>query len=176
MGDSVPVFTVLLQQSSLASALAHPIELKPVILPNASAAAYPSLVPPMSVTHPTPQYGWGDSDATASSQTRATNSYSPASSERSVRSTRSVHTPLHMSPSLSSASTSSQESPMLLTSTPPLWDNGEPYKPAPILPIEGAQGPPPIGLAPLETLPRSHTYRRCAVDDHALRLLTPGAH
>lgn len=89
------------------------------------------------------------------------------------------HTPLHLSPSLSSASTasvSSQDSPMLMASTPPLWDDGEPYKPAPMLPVSEL-GAARVDLAPLETLPRSHMYRRCPADDRALRLLAlgPGA-
>lgn len=67
---------------------------------------------------------------------------------------------------------------MLIASTPPLWDNGEPYKPAPILPtnVEDMHTPR-VDLAPLETLPRSHVYRRSPTDDRALRLLAlaPGA-
>lgn len=152
--------------------------MKPSVI-QAAILPFPGAVHSVSLSQPTPQYAWGvDSGYNAGSaalQARAANSNSPASSERSIRSIRSVHTPLHMSPSLSSASTSSQESPMLMTATPPLWDNGEPYKPAPILPPEGLQGPR-VDLAPLETLPRSHMYRRCPADDRALRLLASGAH
>ncbi len=182
----VPLFTVCpqQQQSQLASALSRsdpmmfPDELKP---PHTSMRLDPPYNPVL--TEPTPHYAWGSEVAYAASaalahqQTRLGNSHSPTSSEHSMQSFRSGHTPIHMSPSLSSASTtSSQESPMLMTSTPPLWDNGEPYKPAPILPLDmhGARG---VDLVPLETLPRSHMYRRCPADDRALRLLAlgPGA-
>ena len=65
---------------------------------------------------------------------------------------------------------------MLVTATPPLWDDGEPYKPAPMLPADSYHGAR-VDLAPLDTLPRSHMYRRCPADDRALRLLAlgPGA-
>ncbi|KAI0694987.1 hypothetical protein C8T65DRAFT_698854 [Cerioporus squamosus] len=167
------------QQSQLASALSRsdllmfPDEVKP---PLTSMPLDPSYNP--ILTEPTPHYAWGSevayaaSTALAHQQARMANSHSPTSSEHSMHSFRSGH----MSPSLSSASTSSQESPMLMTSTPPLWDNGEPYKPAPILPLDmhGSRG---VDLVPLETLPRSHMYRRCPADDRALRLLAlgPGA-
>nr|VWO99860.1 Uncharacterized protein [Ganoderma boninense] len=132
-------------ESSLASALSHPDmnlieEMKPTL------------------TLPTATEG------------RLANSHSPASSEHSVHSNRSIH----MSPSLSSASTtSSQESPILMATARPLWDDGEPYKPAPILPVNAAQEPR-VDLAPLETLPRGRVYRRCPADDRALRMLALG--
>ncbi|KAI0358641.1 hypothetical protein OH77DRAFT_1518636 [Trametes cingulata] len=130
-----------------------------------------------AVTQPTPHYAWNTESgyaATAHAQHRMSHSHSPSFSDRSARSSCS---PLHMSPALSSASTSSQDSPMLVTATPPLWDNGEPYKPAPILPANTDMHSPRVDLAPLDTLPRSHVYRRSPTDDRALRLLAlgPGA-
>ncbi|KAI9067325.1 hypothetical protein FKP32DRAFT_1701098 [Trametes sanguinea] len=107
---------------------------------------------------------------------RLSHSNSPSFSDCS---SRSAPSPLHMSPALSSASTSSQDSPMLVAATPPLWDNGEPYKPAPMLPLSSSEDmhTPRVDLVPLETLPRSHVYRRSPTDDRALRLLAlgPGA-
>lgn len=170
-------------------ALTHPIamlpdETKSPFAPTAAIASYtPAFSPISPLTQPTPQYGWGSevgyaaAAALAQNQARMSNSGSPASSEHSMRSFRSSHTPLHLSPSLSSASTSSsQDSPMPIAATPPLWDDGEPYKPAPILPVDNLQSPR-VDLAPLETLPRGHVYRRCPADDRALRLLAlaPGA-
>ncbi|KAI0743990.1 Gti1/Pac2 family-domain-containing protein [Daedaleopsis nitida] len=170
-------------ESTLASALTHPDhmltdEVKSPLTPISLTASYTPILTP--VTQPTPQYGWGTDmgyAAFAHQHVRMSDSGSPTSSEHSMRSFHSGQTPLHMSPSLSSASTaSSQDSPMLMTATPPLWDDGEPYKPAPVLPADSmnARG---VDLAPLETLPRSHIYRRCPADDRALRLLAlgPGA-
>ncbi|KAI0745266.1 Gti1/Pac2 family-domain-containing protein [Earliella scabrosa] len=181
-----PSFYPEQQHSQLAHALSHPDhimlseEMKPQLMPISISASYNATFSP--VTEPTPQYGWATDMGYASSpveaqqQARMWNSGSPTSSEHSIRSIRSTHTPLHMSPSLSSASTSSQDSPMLMAATPPLWDDGEPYKPAPILPADHGQGAR-VDLAPLETLPRGHVYRRCPADDRALRLLAlaPGA-
>ncbi|KAI1795537.1 Gti1/Pac2 family-domain-containing protein [Ganoderma leucocontextum] len=166
-------------QSSLATALSHPDmnlieEMKPPLTPITATPYTPTIV--SAVTQPTPHYAWTSESPISImapyQEVRLSNSHSPASSERSIHSLRSVH----MSPSLSSSSTSSQDSPMLMAATPPLWDDGEPYKPAPILPMNTAQEPR-VDLAPLETLPRSHAYRRCPADDRALRLLAlgPGA-
>ncbi|RPD78639.1 hypothetical protein L226DRAFT_299079 [Lentinus tigrinus ALCF2SS1-7] len=167
-------------ESQLASALSRSDQLMfadEVKPPLTAMSLDPSYNP--ILTEPTPHYAWGSEVAYAASaalahqQARMVNSNSPTSSEHSMQSFLSGHTPIHMSPSLSSASTSSQDSPMLMTSTPPLWDNGEPYKPAPILPAGDMNGSR-VDLAPLETLPRSHMYRRCPADDRALRLLALG--
>ncbi|KAI0759846.1 Gti1/Pac2 family-domain-containing protein [Trametes elegans] len=168
--------------SSLSHALMDrlmlPEEAKPLLSTPPSLSPFTSA---SAVTQPTPHYGWSTNDsgyaATAQVQRRLSNSRSPSFSDCSNRSSRSAHSPIHMSPALSSASTSSQESPMLVASTPPLWDNGEPYKPAPILPLNDDMHTPRVDLVPLETLPRSHVYRRSPTDDRALRLLAlgPGA-
>ena len=150
-------------------------DMKPPLTPPTATLFTPTIA--TVVTQPTPHYGWTSDSPTSitapSHEGRLANSHSPASSERSIHSIRSVH----MSPSLSSASTtSSQESPILMAATPPLWDDGEPYKPAPLWPVNAVLEPR-VDLAPLDTLPRSHAYRRCPADDRALRLLAlgPGA-
>ncbi|KAI8993971.1 Gti1/Pac2 family-domain-containing protein [Trametes punicea] len=149
---------------------------KPLLSASPSLASFSPVSP---VTQPTPHYGWATESgyaASAHAQRRLSHSNSPSFSDCS---SRSAPSPLHMSPSLSSASTSSQDSPMLVAATPPLWDNGEPYKPAPMLPLPSNEDmhTPRVDLVPLETLPRSHVYRRSPTDDRALRLLAlrPGA-
>ncbi|PIL36010.1 hypothetical protein GSI_01670 [Ganoderma sinense ZZ0214-1] len=174
---ALPPVTFRCSESSLASALSHPDmnlieEVKPPLTPPTATLYTPTIA--TAVTQPTPHYAWTSESPTSITapfqEGRLANSHSPASSERSIHSNRSMH----MSPSLSSASTtSSQESPILMAATPPLWDDGEPYKPAPILPVNAAQEPR-VDLAPLEALPRSHAYRRCPADDRALRLLALG--
>ncbi|GBE80481.1 cAMP-independent regulatory protein [Sparassis crispa] len=58
----------------------------------------------------------------------------------------------------------------------PLTDNGLPYEPAPVSEQDGGQaGGARVDLAPLNSLHRSHPYRRSPIDDRALRLLGPGA-
>ncbi|KAH9892713.1 Gti1/Pac2 family-domain-containing protein [Cubamyces lactineus] len=170
------------QSNSLSHALSErpllPDGVKPLLSsPSSSLASYS---PVDAVTQPMPHYGWTTESGYAASthaQRRLSHSNSPSFSDRS--SSRSAPSPMHMSPALSSASTSSQESPMLAAATPPLWDNGEPYKPAPILPLASNDDmhTPRVPLVPLETLPRSHVYRRSPTDDRALRLLAlgPGA-
>ncbi|KAH9929589.1 Gti1/Pac2 family-domain-containing protein [Epithele typhae] len=161
------------QSSSLASALSPPIhmfspqEQKPALTPVVSSL--PSFSASLSLSHPSPLYGWAN-NADSSGTGNPVRGHSPASSERSVQSFRSVH----LSPSLSSASTSSLDSP-IMAQTPPLWDNGEPYQPAPQLPT-ASSNPIGVDLAPLETLPRNNPYRRSSVDDRALRLLASGGH
>ncbi|KAI0368292.1 hypothetical protein BV20DRAFT_1114258 [Pilatotrama ljubarskyi] len=153
---------------------------KPLLSAASMLAPY---TPAAAVTQPTPHYAWNTEcgyAATAHCQRRMSHSQSPSFSDRSTRSrsTCSASSPTHMSPALSSASTSSsQDSPMLVTATPPLWDNGEPYKPAPMLPAHDDMHTPRVDLAPLETLPRAPVYRRSPTDDRALRLLAlgPGA-
>ena len=150
-------------------------EMKPPLTPMTATPYTPTIA--SAVTQPTPHYAWTADGAGASSlvnqQRRMSHSHSPASSERSTHSFGSTHAPHHMSPGASS--TSSQDSPMMMAATPPLWEDGEPYKPAPVLLVDKQAAS--IDLAPLNTLPRSHVYRRCPADDRALRLLAlaPGA-
>ncbi|CDO69159.1 hypothetical protein BN946_scf185042.g61 [Trametes cinnabarina] len=152
-----------------------PDGMKPLL--SASPSSMASYSPVSPVTQPTPHYAWTTESGYAASthvQRRLSHSNSPSFSECS---SRSAPSPMHMSPALSSASTSSQDSPMLLAATPPLWDNGEPYKPAPMLPLSSSEDmhTPRVDLVPLETLPRSHVYRRSPTDDRALRLLALGS-
>ncbi len=149
-------------------------DVKPM-LPN--LATLSSTFNPAAVNQPTPHYGWNTDSGYAATAHRMSNSRSPSFSDGSRRSSYSPPSPMNMSPALSSASTSSQDSPMLVAQTPPLWDNGEPYKPAPLLPANDDMLTPRVDLVPLETLPRSHVYRRSPTDDRALRLLAlgPGA-
>ncbi|KAI0823432.1 hypothetical protein BC628DRAFT_535753 [Trametes gibbosa] len=165
----LPFFpTPELQSSSLSHALSERLvmqdDVKP-LLPTVSELAGFACV---GLNEPTPHYGWNTDSgyaATAHRQHRMSNSRSPSFSDRSSRS------PLHTSPALSSASTSSQDSPMLVAATPPLWDDGELYKPAPILPPNDTMSTPRVDLVPLDTLPRTQVYRRSPTDDRALRLL-----
>ncbi|OSD07026.1 hypothetical protein PYCCODRAFT_1359784 [Trametes coccinea BRFM310] len=181
---ALPFFTTPEQPHSNSLSLAlteHRSALSDGVKPllSASPSSMASYSPLSPVTQPTPHYGWTTEAgyaASAHAQRRLSHSNSPSFSECS---SRSAPSPLHMSPALSSASTSSQDSPMLVAATPPLWDNGEPYKPAPMLPLSSSEDmhTPRVDLVPLETLPRSHVYRRSPTDDRALRLLAlgPGA-
>ncbi|KAL1945932.1 hypothetical protein VTO73DRAFT_1934 [Trametes versicolor] len=178
--SALPYFSTSEQQSfnSLSHALSEqfmsPDDTKPMLLPTGSTL---SSFGTAAVNQPTPHYGWNTDSGYAATAHRMSNSRSPSFSDGSRRSTNSPPSPLNMSPALSSASTSSQDSPMLVAQTPPLWDNGEPYKPAPLLPASDDMLTPRVDLVPLETLPRSHVYRRSPTDDRALRLLAlgPGA-
>ncbi|KAI0645853.1 Gti1/Pac2 family-domain-containing protein [Trametes meyenii] len=179
---ALPFFSGSEQQhsNSLSHALTDRLLLPDEVKPMLNSALPPFTHVAAAVTQPTPHYGWSTDSgyaATAQSQGRLAHSNSPSFSDCSTRSSRSVPSPLNMSPVLSSASTSSQDSPMLVAQTPPLWDNGEPYKPAPMLPTGDDMHTPRVDLVPLETLPRSHVYRRSPTDDRALRLLAlgPGA-
>ncbi|OBZ70748.1 cAMP-independent regulatory protein pac2 [Grifola frondosa] len=126
--------------------------------------------------------------ASASMAQRSEKSLSPSLSDYSMKSRLSAPSPMHMSPALSNTSSLSSSSPSLhdslqdslvISSIPPLQDDGSPYKPAPLfVDIDGFRrtNGVQVDLAPLHSLPRTQTYRRSSTDDRALRLLGPGAH
>ncbi|KAH9858917.1 Gti1/Pac2 family-domain-containing protein [Lenzites betulinus] len=173
--------------SSLSHALSERLmlqdDVKPLLLLPAAAAAAA-----IAMDEPAPHYGWTTDPGYAASAhhayhhshhnhhhphhsaERLSHSRSPSFSDRSSRS----RSPQPLSPALSSASSSQHsDSPMLVAATPPLWDDGARYKPAPLAPVgdELLLGTPRVDLVPLDTLPRTQVYRRSPTDDRALRLL-----